>query len=91
MHPHFHSIKMCKGLESRLGIFMVVQHRTADFVISKRYLYELVSIVVLRQHYINHLTVLELHLLCNLEAVSVTKIGLQIRAEDALHIIKCEI
>lgn len=41
-----------------------------------------------------HLTVLELHLLlrCNLEAVSVvTKIGLQIRAEDALHIIKCEI
>ncbi len=37
------------------------------------------------------LTVLGLHLLCNLEAVSVTKIGLQIRAEDALHIIKCEI
>lgn len=54
------------------------------------YLYELVSVVP-RIHYINHLTVLGLHLLCNLEAVSVTKIGLQIRAEDALHIIKCEI
>lgn len=39
------------------------------------------------------LTVPEQYLLlrCNLEAVSVTKIGLQIRAEDALHIIKCEI
>lgn len=54
---------------------------------------ELVSMVVLTKHYIYHLTVLELHLLLryNLASVAVTKIGLQIRAEDALHIIKCEI
>lgn len=70
--------------------FRVAIGRQASLAFSKRYLYGLVSFVP-RKHYLNRLTVWELQSLCNLNAVSVTKIGLQIRAEDALHIIKCEI
>lgn len=57
------------------------------------YFLELVRIVALSKHYMYQLILLELRLLfpCNLEAVSVTKIGSQIRAEDVLHSIKCEI